>query len=108
MRTKRRPIVLRWTVLALIFTVAAFSATAKHSQFLPKSNPAHFISNMSKMNVSHSPDLAVPLSASGIPKIIPAHPVFRVLATVRPEDLDSSQLGLTLSLQQRSPPLSLA
>jgi len=106
-RIEPRPAIRRLAILFLAFSVVVLSAAAKHNRFLPKSNPAHFLSKASKMNLGPSPDF-VPLATRTIPNTLPVPAEFRVLALIQPENLAASQIGLILCLQHRSPPLSLA
>jgi hypothetical protein len=108
MQIELKPTVLCLAILILAFSVVVFSAAAKHSQFLPQSDPAHFLSNAAKMNVSHSLHLFVPLRTQTIPDSLPVPTELYVIARIRSEKPVTSQVDWTLCLQHRSPPLSLS
>jgi hypothetical protein len=101
-------ILARTAVLLLIFAIAGLSTLAKHSQYLPKSNPTHFFSNATKMNVAHLPALFFAAPNAPIAKVIVHRPAFRRLSPVSSESIDLPQIALTISLQHRSPPSLLA
>jgi hypothetical protein len=92
-------------MFALALSVVLLGAAARHSQFIPQSDPAHFLSNASKMNVSYSSLLPVVIPV--IPTVLPLQPGFFVIPIVRPEEFAASQIARILCLQHRSPPFSL-
>jgi hypothetical protein len=95
---------IRVTLLLLVFEVAGLAILAKHNQYLPKSDPAHFLSNATKMKVGGSPNLFVPIAAPGVGQIYPPESEFGAIALARPENYSLRQIGITISLQHRSPP----
>lgn len=101
---RSRRVLIRAAILLLLCTVPALSVAAKHSQFLPKSNPTHFLSSTAKMNVVHPLVLSLPESAYLPAKTIPPQAEFCTSAVVCSEELDLPQIGLVISLQHRSPP----
>jgi hypothetical protein len=98
----------RLTVILLLFTVAGLFTLAKTGQYYPTSNPAQHISVSIKMNVVHSS-----LEAAEEP----LQPVIRFLLSqppVGPRLIQSDEpspvvpVGVTVSMQHRSPPYVLA
>jgi hypothetical protein len=105
--TKR--IVCRVAILALLFAVAGFATAAKKSWYSPRSNPAHYLSISSKVKVSVAQvDLAdtqfrVPVARVVVTQLIRRtnHPPIENAPPV-------PQIGVTVSLQHRSPPSAAA
>jgi hypothetical protein len=104
-KTRRRHgIWLRVLVVTLLVAVAGLSTLAKNTQYLPKTNPAQYVTSATKMKVVHSPvvlnrDRQLPVS-----RIIVAPPAIWPAR----EDLWDVPLipavGVTVSMQHRSPP----
>jgi hypothetical protein len=91
-------------LLALLFVaVPALSTLAKNSWYLPQSNPGHYLNIASKMQVPHCPFVfdRAPLQATA--KFVPWQPLTR---SRREPDLKPPipSIGVTVSLQHRSPP----
>jgi hypothetical protein len=107
-RNDSKEFLAKAAILLLLIAVAGLSTLAKHSQYLPKSNPTHFFSNAAKMNVTHLSVLFLPAPICPVVKITPDEKAFRVLQQIFPEKIELPQIGLTVSLQHRSPPSSRA
>lgn len=105
MRMKCNPTILRLAVLMLACSLVVLGIAAKQSRFLPKSNPAHFLSKAAKMDVGYSPVASIPLATRATPDFLPAPAETCATAITRPEGIVTPQIGLTLCLQHRSPPL---
>src|SRR5579864_2772081 len=97
-------VLIRASIALLLCTVAGLPVAAKQSQFLPESNPTHFLSSAAKMNVVHPLVLFFPGPAYQLAKSIPPRAESRVSAPVCSEEIDLPQIGLAISLQHRSPP----
>jgi hypothetical protein len=101
---------IRVVVVALLVFLAGFSTLAKNVQYLPKSNPAHYLSIASKMKADS--DCAVtPLKLQPTQQssqlVIPEAviPVF----TFDPREAPFVQrISLIVSLRYRAPPLTLS
>ena len=101
---------IRIVVVTLLVFLAGFSTLAKNVQYLPKSNPAHYLSIASKMKADS--DCAVaqlklqptqPSSRLVIPEA--ALPVF----TFDPREAPFvEQISLIACLQYRAPPITLS
>jgi hypothetical protein len=79
------------------------STLAKNSWYLPQSNPGHYLNIASKMQVRHCPIILEKTPLQEIAKFVPAPEVIR-----GPRERDSEppkpSIGVTVSLQHRSPP----
>ncbi|MFZ0641809.1 MAG: hypothetical protein WAM25_01535, partial [Candidatus Acidiferrales bacterium] len=100
---------LRVGVLLLLVAIAGFATLAKNSQYYSKSDPAHYINISSKMKVA-----AVPAVVDRAPLLrhlegfaLPL-PRLRVARVVRAETPPLPSIGVTVSLQHRSPPVVLS
>lgn len=94
-------------IVMLIFAVAGLSVTATHGRYLPDSDPAHFLPSATKMNVA-PPVVLAPPPVCTLAKIPLVQILFWTLPLDEFEKLDLRQIGLTVSLQHRSPPSFLA
>jgi hypothetical protein len=93
-------------VVSLLFAVAIFTTLAKNSQYFPKSNPTHFINIASKMKVSPSPAVLEREPLYPIAKVVPPQPPEARNHGVEEISLPSPSIGVTVSIQHRSPPSS--
>jgi len=98
----------RTAVLLLLLAVAGLSTLAMHTRYLPKSNPLHFFSKATKMNVEHHPAILAAGPLYSVAELAPPRPEFRTAQVRQPEKVHLQQIGLILSLQHRSPPSLLA
>lgn len=87
----------------LILAVVGCSVTATHGRYQPKSDPAHFLYISIKMNVTPPVVFAAPPTLT-FPDVLPAPTNFWMLGADESERLELRQIGLTVSLQHRSPP----
>jgi hypothetical protein len=101
---------IRIAVVTLLVFLAGFSTLAKNVQYLPKSNPAHYLSIASKMKADSDCTVAQlklqptqPSSRLVIPEA--ALPVF----TFDPREAPFvERISLIACLQYRAPPISLS
>jgi hypothetical protein len=100
---------LKVGILLLLFAIAGFSTLAKNSQYFSKSNPEHYINISSKMKVAAAPAAVdrTPLLRHLENFILPL-PQLHVAKVVRAETPPIPSIGVTVSLQHRSPPISLS
>jgi len=98
---------VRGSLLALLlFAVPALSTLAKNSWYLPQSNPIHYLNIASKMQVPHVPVVLEKAPLRPIAMLVPAPEVIR--STHEPDlEPPKPSIGVTVSLQHRSPPSSL-
>lgn len=90
-------------LVLLILAMAALSVTATHGRFLPESDPVHFLYAATKMNVA-PPVVFVPPIVFAFAKVVPLQTSFWTLPRQKSEQFELPQIGLTVSLQHRSPP----
>jgi hypothetical protein len=101
---------IRVVVVALLVFLAGFSTLAKNVQYLPKSNPAHYLSIASKMKADSDCNVAQlklqptqPSSRLVIPEAV--LPVF----TFDPREAPFvERISLIACLQYRAPPITLS
>lgn len=94
-------------IALLILAVTGLSLVATHGRFVSQSDPDHFITKIAKMNVA-PPTAFAPPPAYTLSELLPAPAKFSIVAAPEAEWLVVRQIGLTVSLQHRSPPFSLA
>jgi hypothetical protein len=87
----------------LILAVVGCSVTATHGRYQPESDPAYFLYTSIKMNVTPPVVFAAPPTYAS-PEVLPAPSNFWMLGADESERLEIRQIGLTVSLQHRSPP----
>ena len=105
---QRRRVYLKIGVVMLLLAIAGFSTLAKNSQYYSSSNPAHFINISSKMTVSHLPVAIDRTPLRPVARFIPPDPEMRIHKVVEEEIPALPSIGVTVSLQHRSPPLVLS
>jgi len=94
------------TVVLLLFAVTGLSTLAKNSQYFPNSNPAHYINISNKMKGAPAPVLLDPAPLYPIAKVVPPQPCTPLNHGVEEISLPSPSIGVTVSIQHRSPPSS--
>jgi hypothetical protein len=99
---------VRGALLALLlFAVPTLTTLAKTSWYLPRSNPVHYLNIASKMRV---PQVAVVLNNAPLQPVamlIP-EPQQVLRSTLEPDsEPPKPSIGVTVSLQHRSPPSAL-
>jgi hypothetical protein len=88
----------------LLFAVPTLSTLAKDSWYLPQSNPGHYLNVASKMKVPHCPILFEKAPLQTTAKLAPPQPRASSIREANSEP-PKPALGVTISLQHRSPPL---
>jgi hypothetical protein len=104
-RLARTPVQIAAVVL-LLFAVTGLSTLAKNSQYFPTSNSAHYINISSKMKAAPAPVLLERAPLQPIAKVVPPKPCAPVNHGVDEIPLPSPSIGVTVSIQHRSPPPS--
>jgi hypothetical protein len=92
------------TVILLLFAVAGLSTLAKNSQYFPNSNPTHYVNISNKMKSAPAPVLLERAPLYPIGKVVPLQPCALVNNGVEEISLPSPSIGVTVSIQHRSPP----
>jgi hypothetical protein len=79
---------------------------AKNSWYLPQSNPVHYLNIASKMRV---PQVSVVLNKAPLRPIAMLIPAPEIIRSTHEPDLEPPKpsIGVTVTLQHRSPPSSL-
>jgi hypothetical protein len=103
-----RGVYVKIGVVMLLLAIAGFATLAKNSQYLSRSNPAHYINISSKMKVSHFPVVIDRTPLRPVARFIPPQPETRIARVVEEEIPALPSIGVTVSLQHRSPPISLS
>jgi hypothetical protein len=95
------------TVLLLLFAVTGLSTLAKNSPYFPNSHPAHYVNISSKMRGAPAPVVLERAPLCAIAKVVPPpQPFSRRNHGVEEISLPSPSIGVTVSIQHRSPPPS--
>jgi hypothetical protein len=103
-----RRVYVKVGVVMLLLAIAGFATLAKNSQYLSRSNPAHYINISSKMKVCHLPVVIDRTPLRPVARFIPPQPEMRIASVVEEEIPALPSIGVTVSLQHRSPPISLS
>jgi hypothetical protein len=100
-------ILVKATILFLLFGVEELAALAKHSEFLPESNPLHYISKSAKMDaLHHSVDFILsPFYPAG--RVVLPLPEFFAVLLDQFETITCRQIDPAASFQHRAPPATL-
>lgn len=98
------PIWPRAAVLFLLVALTGLSAFAKYTPYLPRTNPSHYVNNATKMKVAPSPAVLERTPLHLVATVLPPRPAYRPRRTDKPVAPPIQLIGLTVSLQYRSPP----
>lgn len=99
-----RKSLIRIAAVVLLFLVAGLATLAKNVQYLPNSDSAHYINCATKMKAAQPAIEADPKPLRPVARVIPARPTFRPSRLDEPKTPPIAVIGLTVSLQHRSPP----
>lgn len=97
----------RATIILLLFTVAGLATFAKNGQYYPESNPAQHVSVSIKMNVTHSLVQATEEPLQPVSRFLPPQPSVPSPQVRAEATSPSPPVGITVSMQHRSPPPAL-
>jgi hypothetical protein len=97
-------------VVALLVFLAGFSTLAKNVQYLPKSNPAHYLSIASKMKANSDCTVAqLKLQPAQLsPRLSIPDPVLVLSSLHSREASFVPRISLIACLQYRAPPITLS
>src|SRR5271155_522856 len=98
-----RASLVRVAVVLLLFLVAGLATLAKNVQYLPKADSAHYINCATKMKAAQAAHEVDRKPLYPVARVIPAPPVYRPARQDEPEVPPIQLIGLTVSLQHRSP-----
>jgi len=87
----------------LLLAVPTLTTLAKNSWYLPQSNPVHYLNIASKMRV---PQVSVVLNKAPLRPIAMLIPAPEIIRSTHEPDLEPPKpsIGVTVTLQHRSPP----
>jgi hypothetical protein len=100
-----RGIATRVSVVLLLILLAGLSTLAKNGLYFSSANAAHHVSMSTKMNVAHAPAVVVVGQLKPFPRTLQLLPIVQRTRVERFTSVPIPQLGVTLSMQHRSPPL---
>jgi hypothetical protein len=111
-----RPIISRFSrelfakmaIFALLVAVVGFSTAAKNSCYYSQSHPVHYLSISSKMKVVHAAPVFDRTPLRILARIVPPQPQEFSTRQQVPQTPPIRQISVRVSLQHRSPPVSLA
>jgi hypothetical protein len=95
-------------VLLLLVAVASLSTLAKDGQYFPRTNPVRHVSLSTAMNVAHPPVVIAGDRLQSVARVAPPPPAVRVTRLEQFETAPVQRISVTVSMQHRSPPSSLA
>jgi hypothetical protein len=96
---------LNISIVLLLFAVAGLSTLAKNSQYFPKSNPTHYVNIATKMKAAPSRVVVQRERLSPVAKVLPPKSEVSNRYTAKEEaNLPLPSVGVTVSIQHRSPP----
>lgn len=99
---------LNVSIVVLLFAVAGLSTLAKNSQYFPKSNPTHYVNIATKMKAAPSRVAVQRERLSPVAKVLPPKSeVLNRYAAKEEANLPLPSVGVTVSVQHRSPPSPL-
>lgn len=99
---------VRVGAVMLLLAIAGFSTVAKNSQYYSNSNSAHFIGVSGKMMLSPLPVAVDQTPLRPVARLLPPQPEMRITQDAGKEVRALPSIGVTVSLQHRSPPLFLS
>ena len=95
-------------VLLLLVAVVGLSTLAKNGQYLPKSDPVRHVFLSIKMDVAHASVVVLSDGLEPVARVAPPRPAVRVNGLEQFEATPVRRISVTVSMQHRSPPPSLA
>ena len=99
---------LNISIVLMLFAVAGLSTLAKNSQYFPKSNPTHYVNIAAKMKPAPSRVVVQRERLSPVAKVLPPKSeVLNRYAAKEEANLPLPSVGVTVSVQHRSPPSPL-
>ena len=95
-------------IVLLLIAVAGLSVAARYSHYVHKSSLLRFCASVTKVEVHQLPVLLIPARMPAAATIVTPELEFHCSLLTNYRKIDLPQIGLTLSLQHRSPPSFLA
>jgi hypothetical protein len=97
----------RVAVFLLLLSVGGLETLAKSNEYLPASNPSHYLSIATKLNVGHPSVIHAAKPLPFVSPVVPEQPAFRFSLLKQFEEPHIQQISLAASLRHRSPPALL-
>lgn len=95
-------------ILLLLVAITGLSTLAKDAQYFPSTNPVRHASLSTKMRVAPARVVISGDELQPVARVVPPLPVARVTHLEQFETILVQQVSITVSMQHRSPPLSLS
>lgn len=106
-RNGSRRLLIKCAILVLLVAVAGLSTLAKNSLYYPKSHPTRYVSIASKARLAQAPAALERAPLIPVARMVPPQPVAHTVLH-EPETQPIPEIGVVVSRQYRSPPLSLS
>jgi hypothetical protein len=101
--------IIKIAIVLLVVFLAGFSTTLKYGQYRPQGDPIGHVAKINKINVAHTPATFDSAPVETATEIVSPEPKCETLRREPPPPPAAIQvLGLTLTLQHRSPPPSFS
>jgi hypothetical protein len=97
----------RAAVLMLLLALAGFSTLAKNGQYFSKTSSARHVSLTAKMNLTNASPVINRALLEPVVKFIPSLPAIRAIRSERMSTPAIQWVCFAVSMQHRSPPVSL-
>ena len=94
-------------IVLLLVSVVTLSTLAKNGQYFPRTNPVRHASLSTKMKVAQAPVIFAGDALRLVARIAPPPLAFQVTRLEKFEITPIRSISVALSMQHRSPPLSL-
>lgn len=95
---------VRTTVVLLLFAVAGLTTAARRAKYLPPSNPLHLFAKAAKMEVVEHSANSVPVPTSAVARMAPRQPKFSPTSLVPSEKHTLPRIGIAVCFGRRAPP----
>jgi hypothetical protein len=105
-RVRSGRVIAKIAVVLLLVFLAGFATTLKYGQYFPQGDPIGHVAMSNKMDVAHAPANCDCAPVETATEIVPPEPRCETFRPEPPSPPVIQMLGLTLSLQHRSPPFS--
>jgi hypothetical protein len=102
-----RRLVHKGAILLLLLGLANLATMAKDGQYYPTPNPARHVSLSIRMNDTHAPVALVRTPLEMVARRVPPRPRPIIRKPREPQPLPIETIGITVTLQHRSPPALL-
>lgn len=98
----------KFAIILLLLGLAGLATLAKDGQYYPTTNPVRHVSLSTKMNVTHASLVFDREPLEDLARLLTPKPRPAVGRRIEPKPLPIKSVGITVSLQHRSPPAVLS